>query len=82
MLKWVFGADTRPCRQGLSEMRSDVKAFSGGIKGMLAGAFTGGAIIAGAKTILDHFGRIQDLPSWISAGITAFAHAVMVAQAA
>ena len=48
-MKWVFGADTKPFRKGLDDMRNQTKAFSGSIKGMIAGAIGVTAIVAGFK---------------------------------
>lgn len=61
MLKWVFGADTSPFRRSLNEMRNDVKDFSASARGNIAKMFAGGAIIGAAKTLIEHFARIQDL---------------------
>lgn len=61
MLKWVFGADTGPFRQGLAQMRKDVSAFSGGVKGQIAGVFGIAAITAWGKAMIDQAGRIDDL---------------------
>jgi len=61
MLKWVFGADTGPYRTALNSMRNETKAFSGSVKGQLAGMFGGAAVLAGASKIISHFARIQDL---------------------
>lgn len=61
MLRWVFGADISPFKRGLEEMRGEVKAFSGSVKGMLAGAFGGAAVAAWVSKMVDEFGRIQDL---------------------
>ncbi len=61
MLKWVFGADTGPFRQGLGAMRRDVEAFAGSVQGKLAGIFGVGAIVAWGKEMLDQAGRIDDL---------------------
>jgi len=48
-MKWVFGADTKPFRKGLDDMRNQTKAFSGSIKGMIAGAIGVTAIVTGFK---------------------------------
>lgn len=61
MLKWVFGADTTPFRRGLDEMRKDTKAFSGSIKGYIAGAFAGGAMLQFFQSMRGHAARIKDL---------------------
>lgn len=61
MLKWVFGADTGPFRTALHNMRSETAAFSGSVKGQLAGLFGGAALLAGAAKIISHFARIKDL---------------------
>lgn len=61
MLKWVFGADTSPFRSALNSMRDETKAFSGSVKGQLAGMFGGAALLAGASKIISHFARIKDL---------------------
>lgn len=60
-MRWVFGADTTPFRKGLDEMRTQTKAFSGSVKGMIAGALGTAAITAGIKNLLDEMGRIDDL---------------------
>jgi hypothetical protein len=61
MLRWIFGADISPFKRGLEEMRGEVKAFSGSVKGMIAGAFGGAAVAAWVSKMVDEFGRIQDL---------------------
>lgn len=61
MLKWTFGANTGPFRQGLNEMRSETKKFSGSVKGMLAGALGVGAIIAGFRSLFAEMDRVQKL---------------------
>lgn len=60
-LKWVFSADTRPFRQSLASMRSEVQAFSGGIRSQLASAFGTVALVAWGKAMLDQAGRVDDL---------------------
>ena len=61
MLKWVFGADTGPFRQGLAQMRKDVSAFSGSVRGQIAGAFGVAAVVAWGKAMIDQAGRVDDL---------------------
>ena len=61
MLKWVFGADVGPFKSGLDQMRGEVKAFSGSVKGMIAGAFGGAAVASWAKGMIEDFARIQDI---------------------
>jgi hypothetical protein len=61
MMRWVFGADTAPFRKGLDQMRTQTKAFSGSVKGMLAGALGVGAIIAGFKSLFVEMDRVQKL---------------------
>lgn len=61
MMRWVFGADTTPFRKGLDEMRTQTKAFSGSIKGMLIGAIGVGAIINGFKNLFVEMDRVQKL---------------------
>lgn len=61
MLKWVFGADVGPFKRGLAEMRGEVQAFSGSVKGMLAGAFGGAAVAAWATGMIQQFARVQDI---------------------
>lgn len=61
MMRWVFGADTAPFRKGLDEMRTQTKAFSGSVKGMLAGAIGVGAAIAGFKNLFVEMDRVQKL---------------------
>jgi hypothetical protein len=61
MLKWTFGADTGPFRKGLAQMRGEVSAFSGSIKGQIAGALGGAALAAGFSKMLDELGRVKDL---------------------
>lgn len=60
-MRWVFGADTTPFRKGLDEMRTQTKAFSGSVKGMLIGAMGVGAIISGFKSLFVEMDRVQKL---------------------
>ena len=61
MLKWTFGADTKPFQAGLAEMRTQTQAFSKSLGGMFAGAIGVGALIAGAKSFIEEMARIDDL---------------------
>ena len=61
MLKWVFGADTGPFRSALSSMRGQTQAFSGSVKGQLAGIFGGAALFAGVSAIIEKFARLKDI---------------------
>lgn len=61
MLKWIFGADTSPFRRGLQQMRNETKAFSGSIKGMVAGALGLGAITAAFRGLFVEMDRVQKL---------------------
>jgi len=61
MMKWVFGADTKPFRRGLDEMRNHTRAFAGTVKNMLIGAFGFGAIIAGFRSLFTEMDRVQKL---------------------
>jgi len=48
-------------RSGLEEARSSVKKFSTDIKGMFAGAFAAGAVVAGISSIIEKGDQIGDL---------------------
>lgn len=61
MLKWVFGADTSPFRRGLQQMRNETKAFSGSIKGMIAGALGLGALTNLFRALFVEMDRVQKL---------------------
>lgn len=61
MLKWVFGADTGPYRAALQTMRKETSAFAGSVTSQLAGAFAGGALLAGANALIGKFARVKDL---------------------
>ena len=61
MLKWTFGADTKPFQAGLAQMRSQTQAFSGNVSGMLAGAFGVGAIIGGLRSMFVEMDRVAKL---------------------
>jgi hypothetical protein len=61
MMKWVFGADTTPFRRGLDDMRTQTKAFSGGVRSMLMRAFGVGVIIAGFRNLFTEMDRVHKL---------------------
>jgi len=68
MLRWVFGADTKPFQAGLAQMRTQTSAFSASVGRMIAGAFGVGAIISGFSRLasgmvdfMQEMARIDDL---------------------
>jgi len=61
MLRWVFGADTKPFQAGLAQMRTQTKAFSANVGGMMAGALGVGAIVAGLKSVFEEMDRVAKL---------------------
>jgi hypothetical protein len=61
MLKWVFGADTKPFQQGLSSMRGQVEGFSKSAGAMMLKAFGFAALIGGARAFFTEMDRIAKL---------------------
>jgi hypothetical protein len=66
-----IGTDNTALQTGLAKAKKSVSKFTGSVGGMLAGAFTGGAILAGLKSMVDHFSRIQDLSTRLQVGTDA-----------
>lgn len=60
-LTFIAGIDASPFKSGLEDLRGQAGKFTGDIKGMFAGAFTAGAIVAGARSIVGEFARIKDI---------------------
>jgi len=61
MLKWVFGADTKPFQQGLSSMRGQVEGFSKSAGAMMLKAFGFAALVAGARSFFTEMDRVAKL---------------------
>jgi len=72
MMRWVFGADTTPFRRGLDEMRTQVKGFSGSVKGMLGGALGAGALTSWISSTIEAAGRIEDLSKRLNMSAESF----------
>jgi hypothetical protein len=52
MIRYVFGADTKPFKHGLNDMRSRVQRFASSAAAMMLKAFAVTAIIAGFRSLI------------------------------
>jgi len=52
--------DGNPFQQGLAKAQAQIGTFATGIKGVIAGAFTVGAITAGMKSAVDYGSKLND----------------------
>lgn len=56
-----IGANTSAFKSGLAEAKGQAREFANSVKSEFAGMFAAGAILAGIKTAVDHFGDVGDL---------------------
>jgi hypothetical protein len=61
MMRWVFGADTKPFRAGLDQMRVETKAFASTVSKQIGGMVGFAALVQGFRTLFVEMDRVQKL---------------------